>query len=481
MTPLLPQANALMMQAISYERRRACSPVRNTIRIDERNAAASSLLSMKNGTAHDGEEATDALVKLVTTVNGQDVTELSPRSMPLFLGKKQDDLWLSDLHCFIRSNCAEIFVTTVEDIAVEKWGKSRQIVPGQVGIRCVHCRDVESWARAAQSVSFPSRINGIYSAVTMMQRRHLALCQHIPDQVRAKISELKEYSVDSCNTPGRQQYWVDSAKEMGLIDTSKGIKFSKESIYACNSIWASSSVVHSHKKSLVSSEKSVRSAKVLHYHTGRADLGSSLSRKESFAPSIVSASSVASSTDDDGALVFAEDQKLVSDYLYLAMEQMQVCCVVESDQVGCYRNRPLGFRGLACKHCGGQPGFGKYFPATVRSLAQTTTSQTILKHCITKCKHIPIATRDQILALEQASKRKGSERPKYGSRKLFFQRIWDRLHKIGSPEMKGIRLNSIAGGDSEEEDRNFDGDGDWTNEPFDSYSDKKRKFQSVGI
>eukprot|EP00814_Leptocylindrus_danicus_P003821 CAMPEP_0116019924 /NCGR_PEP_ID=MMETSP0321-20121206/9512_1 /TAXON_ID=163516 /ORGANISM="Leptocylindrus danicus var. danicus, Strain B650" /LENGTH=477 /DNA_ID=CAMNT_0003490559 /DNA_START=39 /DNA_END=1472 /DNA_ORIENTATION=+ len=477
MTPMLPQANAVRMQAITYERRRACSPARKTIRVDER-AAASSLLSMKNGQVHDGDEATDALVKLVTSVNGQNITELSAgsiRSIPLFLGKKQDDLWLSDLHCFIRSSCAEVFVATAEEIADDRWGKSRQIVPGQVGIRCVHCRDVESWARSAQSVSFPSRISGIYSAVTMMQRRHLALCQHIPTKVRQKIVELKEYSVDSCNTPGRQQYWVDAAKEMGLTDTSKGIKFSRESIYACDSVWASPPLVRRNNESqIVSREDAVKSAD----HT---DLGASLFRKESFAPSIVSAASVASSNDDDGALVCAEDQSLVSDYLYLAMEQMQVCCVVESDQVGCYRSRPLGFRGLACKHCGGQPGFGKYFPATVRSLAQTTTSQTIIKHCISKCKHMPPTTRDQIIALVQASKRKGSERPKYGSRKLFFQRIWDRLHKFDSPGMKGISLNCVVGGDSEEEDHNFDGTEDWINEPFVSHYDKKRKFRSVGI
>merc|ERR1712045_953949 len=83
-----------------------------------------------------------------------------------------------------------------------------------------------------------------------------------------------------------------------------------------------------------------------------------------------------------------------------------------------------------CKHCGGQPGFGKYFPETVRSLSQTTTSQTILKHIGGKCRFCPDHIRKAVLELQcqQIIKENANGgRPRYGSRKVFFQRVWARL------------------------------------------------------
>lgn len=133
-------------------------------------------------------------------------------------------------------------------------------------------------------------------------------------------------------------------------------------------------------------------------------------------------------------LLSEEDRVLVPDALFVAMAQMKRCELIEDDRVGCYKNRDLGFVGMCCKHCGGQPGFGKYFPATLRSLAQTTTSQTILKHVAQRCAGCPQKIRTAILQLQQkqASPKLNSSstagRPRYGSRKVFFQRIWNRLH-----------------------------------------------------
>ena len=145
-------------------------------------------------------------------------------------------------------------------------------------------------------------------------------------------------------------------------------------------------------------------------------------------------------------LVEMKDKDLVPDYLFLAMAQMKPCNLTETDRVGCYKQRKVGFLGMCCKNCGGQPGFGKYFPATVRSLAQTTTSQTIVKHIAVKCRHCPPEVRLALLALQRDQNDKdravkdnhGStfeSRPRYGSRKVFFQRIWDRLHGTGDEKI----------------------------------------------
>lgn len=134
---------------------------------------------------------------------------------------------------------------------------------------------------------------------------------------------------------------------------------------------------------------------------------------------------------DGSPLVVMSDRDLVPDPLFVAMSQMKPCTLSEADRVGCYKSRPVAFAGMCCKHCGGQPGFGKYFPETVRSLAQTTTSQTILKHIGSKCRFCPPHVRQALLELQRQQIIKESSsagRPRYGSRKVFFQRIWSRLH-----------------------------------------------------
>ena len=142
-------------------------------------------------------------------------------------------------------------------------------------------------------------------------------------------------------------------------------------------------------------------------------------------------------TDDllgDSKIVLKKDRDLIPDSLFLAMSQMKRCELTQADRVGCYKTREIGFVGMCCKHCGGQPGFGRFFPNSVRSLAQTTTSQTIMKHIGSKCRFCPPEIRQTLLDLQrlEAAKKEGMTatggRPRYGSRKIFFQRMWGRLH-----------------------------------------------------
>ena len=133
----------------------------------------------------------------------------------------------------------------------------------------------------------------------------------------------------------------------------------------------------------------------------------------------------------DSRLVLPKDRDLVPDALFVAMAQMRPCKLTQADRVGCYKSREIGFLGMCCIHCGGSPGFGRYYPNSVRSLAQTTTSQTILKHIGNKCRFCPPHIRDAVNELQrQQTAREGmsSGRPRYGSRKIFFQRVWSRLH-----------------------------------------------------
>ena len=156
-------------------------------------------------------------------------------------------------------------------------------------------------------------------------------------------------------------------------------------------------------------------------------------------------------SESNTSLVLPTDRHLIPDALLVALAQLQVCRLTVADQSGPYKLRPINFVGLACQHCnGGQPGFGRYFPASVRSLAQTTTSATILKHMAAKCRFVPTNIRQAILSLQSqqqqqdqippssssaidASARSRGHRPHYGTRKIFFDQLWWRLHGEATP------------------------------------------------
>jgi len=110
---------------------------------------------------------------------------------------------------------------------------------------------------------------------------------------------------------------------------------------------------------------------------------------------------------------------------------------MDADRVGCYKTRKIGFPGLACKHCVGQAGCGRYFPATEGSLSQTTTSQTLLNH-VRNCRRCPIEIREQLDIMKKAKAKpeyKKAHKPKHGGRKVFFKRLWCRIHRLPIPEV----------------------------------------------
>jgi len=56
------------------------------------------------------------------------------------LGLPDDKYWLSELQVFLRSDFAEAFGATEDDIAAPMHGRNKPIALGQVGIRCIHCK-----------------------------------------------------------------------------------------------------------------------------------------------------------------------------------------------------------------------------------------------------------------------------------------------------------------------------------------------------
>ena len=363
------------------------------------------------------------------------------------LGLPEDKFWLSELQCYLRSDFCEVFGATRQDLQLHaSSGRNRPLVLGQVGVRCKYCRDVPHGSRGAQSVSYPSQITGIYNSVQQMLRLHVDSCQCIPDEVKRMLESLKD---SSSSRGGRKQYWIDSAKWLGLVDTEHGIHFSRDPTKPPPSVDVGESSTESWgSKKNKTDKKAASDDGESAYDKADREAISAVEEKEEeeggeegalypskgkyLSPDSGWERAVLEEKKHSYPLVLEDDSPLISDYLYLTMRQMEPCILMEPDQVGCYKGRPVGFRGLACRHCIGQAGSGRYFPASEASLSQTTTSQTILNHAL-NCRMVPASIREELREMKKSKigeKGKKIGKPKHGGRKIFFHRLWCRIQGI---------------------------------------------------
>lgn len=124
---------------------------------------------------------------------------------------------------------------------------------------------------------------------------------------------------------------------------------------------------------------------------------------------------------------------LVSDAVIFGMAQMKLCGLTVDDRIGKYKNRELGFPGLCCVHCGGQPGFGRYFPGSFDSFLNGTNCESIVAHVKNGCRSCPEHIRSAILKLHREEQMK-QNRPAHGSRRQFFESIWCKLSSYKAPQ-----------------------------------------------
>ena len=355
------------------------------------------------------------------------------------LGLPEDKFWLSELQVYLRCNFAEAFGATEADIAAPMHGRNKPIALGQVGIRCKHCRNDPPTERGQQATSYPSLISGIYNSVQQMLRLHLDCCMSMPVDVRQKIEQLK---MSSSARGGRKQYWVDSAKRLGLVDTPHGIHFGRDPY---GPLPPAQGPLLSTKAGGTGKDKKKSTAD----GKGSPNKDSKTGDEEKEKPSLCLIPDYP--VVDLYPLVVEGDKPLISDYLYLTLEQMQPCNLMEADKVGCYKGRKVGFPGLACKHCIGQAGCGRYFPASEASLSQTTTSQTIMNH-VRNCRRCPVEIRESLELMKRAKMGpdgKRADKPKHGGRKVFFHRLWCRIQRLPLS-------------DDEEEKKKKKGSGTWS-------------------
>lgn len=291
------------------------------------------------------------------------------------LNQTEDRLMLSPLRCFLREN-VYAFSATEQDISLRS-PTNFSIVKGQVGICCKYCYKLSAKERCNRAVCFPFSIDRLYQSVADLQRFHFTVCKEIPQDVKEKFEFLKSSSSKGSKGLATRQYWITSAKKLGLIDSPNGIKFGRDP--------------HSVSEPAVSLDILAQAAVEL---TTRHPL------------------------------VVPDDQNSIAEFLYFVMSQLQPCRFTEADR-NKRRMKDVGCIGVECKHCVGQAESRKFF----WSSANAVESNFISVHThLMDCQYVPTTVKGKITKLKGLRK-EHSSKLKNGSQKAFFARVWTRLHQ----------------------------------------------------
>lgn len=151
-------------------------------------------------------------------------------------------------------------------------------------------------------------------------------------------------------------------------------------------------------------------------------------------------------------LVLIEDQHLVPDTLYATFAQFEKCIANEYDcsRSGRFKCPKLGFVGLCCRYCRGADfSMGsRFFPVNVLGLGLTESCTRMVKHITGVCPKCPPTLRAAFAELEE---REMITTRRYGSRKIFFRRVWMRLHG-DDPDAMALEPDASNNGDATDDD-----------------------------
>jgi hypothetical protein len=362
---------------------------------------------------------------------------------PTPLAMEGDKTWLTPLHCFVRRYCVEVFTTNVSDISsnLPSKGKRRAVHIGQVGIRCPYCHssgksisngddeddsgdscDGNSSERG--SVYYPTSINSIYYATMNLLQRHLRVCRHIPNHILSKYNELRG---DDARSGSSKKYWIHSARMLGLVDTdSDGIRIGNSKPKSSN--FSKVDDADDDNEGLDDS-----STTRLNEPTGHQQENNKLDEEN--LPSLLC------------PITIPEDSKVSTKFSYCLLSQIQSCYFTEADRLGKRVGLSFGYPGLACKHCYGGYGSGRYFPSSIKTMADTSKTMNVLFGHMMKCRQCPVDIKEQLRQLRGSHDEERSLM-KFGSQKAFFTKLWRRLHSSSSKsheEKEEVTEDEICG------------------------------------
>ncbi len=131
---------------------------------------------------------------------------------------------------------------------------------------------------------------------------------------------------------------------------------------------------------------------------------------------------IANQNCEDEPLVFSKDKLLTTDFAHFTFLQLKKCHLTKAG--GSRGNCPLGYPGLACRHCAGTASPRRFFYTSADHLRNSFSH--IPSHLAT-CSKCPDDVKRKIEDLK-ARRSKQKSQLKVGDHKQFIDRVWDRLH-----------------------------------------------------
>lgn len=181
---------------------------------------------------HQQAIATDPAPAPFPTVTLPQTKKHGVQNKSILLASSMDNHYLNEIHCFVRRH-VEVFEATAVDVDAPSPGRRSKVQVGQVGIRCIHCATVHHKMRVKRSVCYPLSVNGIYHSVANMKFDHFGNCRVLPAPAREEFNRLRQQSSKILKDNNKKmlslastaQYYLESAKKLGLVDTEGGIRF----------------------------------------------------------------------------------------------------------------------------------------------------------------------------------------------------------------------------------------------------------------
>lgn len=148
------------------------------------------------------------------------------------LAEPEDARYLNAVHCFVRQN-VEVFSADEQEVSLPAPGRKSQITIGQIGIRCIHCKDLKFKDRVKRAMCYPPSVSGIYHSISNMKFDHFGACRGLSPTKRQEFASLKTECYSKGSKLGRPpaqksstaRYYTESAHNMGLVDTPLGIRY----------------------------------------------------------------------------------------------------------------------------------------------------------------------------------------------------------------------------------------------------------------
>ncbi|KAL7543147.1 hypothetical protein ACHAXR_012443 [Thalassiosira sp. AJA248-18] len=346
------------------------------------------------------------------------------QTISLFI--ESDRAFLDPVHNFLRCSCIEVFVSSQNDMTAPGRG-ARPSKVGQVGLRCVFCKDMPRQHLARQAVCFPSKLETIFESVRNYQRTHFGACPHIPKEIKAHYKSLIEQ--DSPRKKPQKvlrAYYAEAANELGLVDTPYGLAFGASP--------NKSGVLSERMQAIICAAESPNQfASLLKTHSsGTMDQALEM-RKFGHVASDSTRTVIINARKDPSPFVRPQDFPTISDIDFLLFHQVSPCRPTAAR----LQQRRLDAKtftmlpGLCCKHCALANAQrvnhhrGMYFPTDLESLTDSSFSQTLLNHLMS-CPNVPDEVKNAFDELKQLALSYGIA-TKRGSKKKFFEKIWARM------------------------------------------------------